>query len=189
MLVCRFCRKLLPSSEQTVSGGILADEMGLGKTVEVLALILSNQRTGCDKSIVEQLQQQVQPLGEGVASDPLTAMSTALPIFTPLILTKRQGSENGNSSNRNQSHIVACVCGAMTTANYKGTWVSCDLCDLWYHASCVKFDQDGQEDFVCVRCLYTPDNVSVDLYDVYSDLCPTACSVWKYSNSFTSQYC
>lgn len=158
-MVCRFCGELL-SKEQatTVSGGILADEMGLGKTVEVLALILSNQWTGYDKSIVHQLQQQVQPLA-GVGLEPSAALpTTAQPIFTPpTFANKKSGND---SSNENRSHIIACVCGAMTTNNYVGTWVSCDVCDLWYHTSCVKFDQGQEQDFICVRCLYTPDNVS-----------------------------
>lgn len=145
------------SNEQpaTISGGILADEMGLGKTVEVLALILSNQWTGCDKSIVYQLQQQVQPL-QGAGLEPPAALPTGQPIFTPPTFTRNSKS---NSSNENKPHIIACVCGAMTANNYVGTWVSCDVCDLWYHTACVKFDQD-KEEFICVRCLYTPDNVS-----------------------------
>ena len=153
----RFCEQLL-SSEQpaTISGGILADEMGLGKTVEVLALILSNQWTGCDESIVHQLQQQVQPL-QGAGLEPPAVLPTAQPIFTPPTFTK---NSKNNSSNENKPHIIACVCGAMTANNYVGTWVSCDACDLWYHTPCVKFDQDKQEEFICVRCLYTPDNVS-----------------------------
>ena len=138
-----------------MSGGILADEMGLGKTVEVLALILSNQWTGYDDSVLQQLQQKVQPL-EGVGHKPPAAAQTAQPIFTPPVFTKKQKSGN----NENQTHIIACICGAMKDNNYVGAWVSCDICDLWYHATCVKFDQDKQQDFVCVRCLYTPDNVS-----------------------------
>jgi len=158
MLACRFCGQLLPTDEQsaTVSGGILADEMGLGKTVEVLALILSNQWTGYDKRLVQQLQEQVQPL-EGTEIDSPSALPIAQPNFTPPIFTKHN---NRTSSSENQSRIVACVCGAMTENNYEGAWVSCDACDLWYHAPCVKFDGDKQQDFICVRCLYIPDNVS-----------------------------
>ena len=129
--------------------------MGLGKTVEVLALILSNQWTGYDKSVVEQLQQQVQPL-EGAGLESPAVPSTGHPIFTPPAFIKRQQSDN----TENKAHIIACVCGAMTTNNYVGEWVSCDNCDLWYHATCVKFDHDKEQDFICVRCLYTPDNVS-----------------------------
>lgn len=133
--------------------------MGLGKTVEVLALILTNQWTGYDKDVVEQLQQQVQPL-EGMEIKPPTALPAGQPIFTPpLTFPKRQKSGN-NSFNENQPHVIACVCGAMTKNNYVGTWVSCDTCDIWYHATCVKYDQNSGEDFICVRCLYTPDNVS-----------------------------
>ena len=159
MLVNRFCGQLL-SSEQpaTVSGGILADEMGLGKTVEVLALILSNQWRGHDENLVQQLQQQVQPL-EGAGHESPATTPTAQPIFTPPVFTKKQKSGN----NENQSRVIACVCGAMTTNNYVGVWVSCDACDLWYHATCVKFDQDKQQDFICVRCLYTPDNVRASI--------------------------
>lgn len=139
-----------------MSGGILADEMGLGKTVEVLALILSNQWTGYDKNVVQQLQQQVQPL-EGVELNPSAELPAAHPVFTPPTFTKKKKS--GDSSNEN-THIIACVCGAMTTNNYVGEWVSCDACDLWYHVSCVNYDQDKQDDYICVRCLYSPDNVS-----------------------------
>ena len=152
MFVCRFCRQLLSSKQPaTVSGGILADEMGLGKTVEVLTLILSNQWTGCDTNIVQQLQQQVQPL-EGVGLETLTSLPPAPSTFIPPKLTIKK-----SASNENKAHIIACVCGAMTNNNYVGTWVSCDACDLWYHSSCVQFDPD--KDFICVRCLYTPDNV------------------------------
>lgn len=191
--MCRFCGQLL-SSEQpaTISGGILADEMGLGKTVEVLALILSNQWTGFDKSIIQQLQQQVQPL-EGAGLEPLPAnLPSTQPIFIPPTFTKKS---RNSSSIENKPHIIACVCGAMTANNYVGTWVSCDACDLWYHTSCVKFEQDKQEEFICVRCLYTPDNVSSfvsdddDIVTCCLPSSPAACSMWQYSNSFTSEYC
>ena len=185
-MVDRFCGQLLSSDQAaTVSGGILADEMGLGKTVEVLALILSNQWTGYDDSVVQQLQQQVQPLEE-VGHKSLVATSTAQPIFTPPVFAKKEKS----GSNENHSHIIACVCGAMTTNNYVGAWVSCDICDLWYHVTCVKFDQDKQQDFICVRCLYTPDNVSyfVSVFVGVILPSPAAHCVWEYSNSFTREY-
>ncbi|XP_065889670.1 E3 ubiquitin-protein ligase SHPRH-like isoform X2 [Dysidea avara] len=156
----RFCKQLLPAGDQmTVSGGILADEMGLGKTVEVLALILANQWTGHDEHLVNQLQQQVEPLkGEGLGpACPTLAMAPPTLNERPEVVTCRQVS-NSLDENQAAAHIIACVCGAMTANNYAGAWVSCDACELWYHAPCVKFDMEKQQEFVCVRCLYRPEN-------------------------------
>lgn len=159
--ITRFCKQLLQAGDQgTVSGGILADEMGLGKTVEVLALILANQWTGHDEHFVKQLQQQVQPLeGDGLGpARPTLAIAPPTLNEKPQVVACRQASLDENQAT---AHIIACVCGAMTTNNYVGAWVSCDACGLWYHTPCVKFDVEKQQEFVCVRCLYRPENVSV----------------------------
>lgn len=144
-----------------MSGGILADEMGLGKTVEVLALILANQWKGYDEHLVKQLQQQVQPLEEEGLRPALPTPAMAPPAQNerPEVIACRQVSSSSDE-NEEAVHIIACVCGAMTANNYVGGWVSCDACQLWYHAPCVKFDVEKQQEFVCVRCLYRPENVS-----------------------------
>jgi len=160
--ITRFCKQLLPAGDQeTVSGGILADEMGLGKTVEVLALILANQWTGHDEHLVKQLQQQVQPLEEDGLGPACSTLAVAPPTLNerPQVVACRQVSDSLDE-NHVAAHIIACVCGAMTANNYAGAWVSCDACALWYHAPCVKFDIEKQQEFICVRCLYRPENVS-----------------------------
>ena len=150
--------KSMAMEDDGVRGGVLAEEMGLGKTVELLMLCLAHKKPKDEKDEEKELaearthrlmdEEKEEEKEEGKEEDKVITNRDGMGFTTKLEKEKKE-EEN------EEMQQVRCVCGAMEDdPEYKGLWVSCEVCHKWSHAYCVGIKQNCTEapDFICPHC-------------------------------------
>jgi SNF2 family DNA or RNA helicase len=121
-----FCTEAMPLRKQSLSGGILADEMGLGKTLEVLALILINQRQNIDPSF------DIKPDQKKINANKTTF--SCICGDTPVAFRQK-----------------GCEYEPHKPGFKEPTYYSCVQCGVSSHVRCLNY-QDSPETFLCLTC-------------------------------------
>lgn len=106
-------------SMYSVKGGLLCDEMGLGKTVEVMGLLILRPATPQFlKYSISEYTDEVKRRNQANDDDDLRAKGE-----------KKKSVEE-----------IGCFCG-ISSWDVDAKWVACDVCDEWFHSSCVGTSQ------------------------------------------------
>ena len=151
--------KSMAMEDDGVRGGVLAEEMGLGKTVELLMLCLAHKKPKDEKDEEKELaearthrlmdEEKEEEKEEGKEEEDKVITNRDGMGFTTKLEKEEKEEEN------EEMQQVRCVCGAMEDdPEYKGLWVSCEVCHKWSHAYCVGIKQNCTEtpDFICPHC-------------------------------------
>lgn len=118
--------KNMPLKLISLPGGILADEMGLGKTLEILSLIMLNQRN--DDLKFEFYKCQIDKNKQELNKKSFSCLCGNTP-----------ESFQADSFKRHKQHLK------------EQTIYQCVACLVWTHVNCVNY-KGSKEEFLCLEC-------------------------------------